>query len=472
VNAFRSARSTLGNIDAEAAASLIAAAADVSLILDADGIIRDLACSNADLGAELQATKTWIDRPWIDTVAPDSRNKIELLLQAAPNAGPHWRHVNHPGRNGVSIAVLYSAVSIGDSGNIIAFGRDLSPISTLQQRLVDAQQSMERDYARLRQMETRYRLLFDMSSDAVLVLDATTQKVLEANRAALQLLGRAERRVIGRPFVEILDPDGERDGQTVLASVRANGRSDEMRASLARTRREVMVSASLFRQEDAQLILVRLSPAPGDADPSETEARNQVLRAIEHAPDGFVVTNTDGQLLTANMAFLEMAGLVSEEVARGRSLEDWIGRPGVDFDVLVANLRQRGSVRLFATVLRSEGGATTDVEISAVAVSNNGTACFGFALRNVSRRLQAEPQGHSLLPRSVEQLTELIGRMPLKEVVREATDVIERLCIEAALELTGDNRASAAEMLQLSRQSLYVKLRRYGLGDLSDPHDS
>ena len=52
----------------------------------------------------------------------------------------------------------------------------------------------------------------------------------------------------------------------------------------------------------------------------------------------------------------------------------------------------------------------------------------------------------------------------------ETTDVIERLCIEAALELTRDNRASAAEMLGLSRQSLYVKLRRYGLGDL-DGHD-
>jgi DNA-binding NtrC family response regulator len=46
--------------------------------------------------------------------------------------------------------------------------------------------------------------------------------------------------------------------------------------------------------------------------------------------------------------------------------------------------------------------------------------------------------------------------------------VIERLCIEAALELTADNRASAAEMLGLSRQSLYVKLRRYGLGDLDE----
>ena len=66
----------------------------------------------------------------------------------------------------------------------------------------------------------------------------------------------------------------------------------------------------------------------------------------------------------------------------------------------------------------------------------------------------------------MEQLTELIGRVPLKDLVRDATDAIERLCIEAALRLSGDNRASAAEMLGLSRQSLYVKLHRYGLGDL------
>jgi len=48
----------------------------------------------------------------------------------------------------------------------------------------------------------------------------------------------------------------------------------------------------------------------------------------------------------------------------------------------------------------------------------------------------------------------LIGRVSLKELVREATEVIERLSIKAALELTNDNRASAAEMLGLSRQSL------------------
>jgi DNA-binding NtrC family response regulator len=70
------------------------------------------------------------------------------------------------------------------------------------------------------------------------------------------------------------------------------------------------------------------------------------------------------------------------------------------------------------------------------------------------------------LPRTVEQFTDLVGRVPLKSLVRETTDLIERLCIEAALELTRDNRASAADMLGLSRQGLYAKLRRYGLGDL------
>ena len=63
-------------------------------------------------------------------------------------------------------------------------------------------------------------------------------------------------------------------------------------------------------------------------------------------------------------------------------------------------------------------------------------------------------------------MTGLVGRMSLKEIVRESTDLVERLCIEAALSFTSDNRASAAEILGLSRQSLYSKLHRHGLGNL------
>jgi transcriptional regulator PpsR len=157
--------------------------------------------------------------------------------------------------------------------------------------------------------------------------------------------------------------------------------------------------------------------------------------------------------------------LPTEEQARGEPLSRWLGRSGVDLDILIANLGQHGSVRLFASLLRGELGEPAEVEISAVTVMNGGLPCYGFAIRDVGRRLQREPRVERALPRSLEHLTELIGRVALKDLVREATDVIERLCIEAALKLSGDNRASAAEMLGLSRQSLYVKLRRYGLGN-------
>jgi transcriptional regulator PpsR len=139
--------------------------------------------------------------------------------------------------------------------------------------------------------------------------------------------------------------------------------------------------------------------------------------------------------------------------------------------VLIANLKQRAVVRLFATTMHGEYGTSADVEISAVAVSLRTQPCLAFTIRNVGRRLAADSRGGREVPRSVAQMTELVGRVPMKDLVREATDVIERLCIEAALELTGDNRASAAEMLGLSRQSLYVKMHRYGLGELSPETD-
>lgn len=133
----------------------------------------------------------------------------------------------------------------------------------------------------------------------------------------------------------------------------------------------------------------------------------------------------------------------------------------------MSNLRQRGAVRLFSTTLRGELGSVSEVEISATSVNQGGQSALGFAIRDVERRLSTESRGSRDLPQSVGHLTELVGRVSIKEIVGETTDVIEQLCIEAALDLTRDNRAAAAELLGLSRQSLYVKMRRFGMGDLT-----
>ncbi|MFO0093889.1 MAG: helix-turn-helix domain-containing protein, partial [Gemmatimonadaceae bacterium] len=79
------------------------------------------------------------------------------------------------------------------------------------------------------------------------------------------------------------------------------------------------------------------------------------------------------------------------------------------------------------------------------------------------RRLACGPQGARALTRAVEELSSLVGRVSLRDLVRDTVDLVERHFIEAALELTHDNRTSAAEVLGVSRQSLYVKLRRHRL---------
>ncbi len=468
VKTFASPDSSLGSLDAQSVATLIATASDIALIVDADGTIRDIAFQSEELGRDLDTSGEWIGRKLASTVVIDSVPKVTHLLvdAATPNAKPKWRHLNHATSTGASVPVLYCAVQVGQDGRLVAFGRDLRAMSLLQQRLVTAQESLERDYSRMRDVEARYRLLFQMSSEAVLILDPVRHRVVEANPAARQLFHVQADKPSGQTLSQLFSRDTLESVSAHLGAIRADGRAEEFTAKLATSDATVMVSASLFRQENTTLFLVRITQAADEAERTP-DVKRTLLRLVESAPDGFVVTDSTGNILTANNAFLEMAGVADEELARGESLDRWVGTSGVELDVLITNLRQRGSVRFFTTTVRHEDASAAKVEISAVAIGNGGQPSFGFAIRNIGPRLQLDTQAARALPRSIEQLTELIGRVSLKELVRESTDVIEKLCIEAALELTGDNRASAAEMLGLSRQSLYVKLRRYGLGDLA-----
>jgi len=463
--AFRSAKKTLDQLTADTIATLIAASADIALVIDRRGVIIDLSLGGSDLPPEVG--DHWLGKPWLETVALDSRPKVEALLEgAARGETPRWRHVNHLTKDGRNIPVRYCTVRLRKEGDIVAVGRDLQAIASLQQRLVDAQQSVERDYWNLRQLETRYRFLFQTASEAVLIVDAANQKILEANPLAEKLLGDRGKRVVGRPMGDAFGKESAGAIHDFLAEVRAAGRAEDIQAKLADGRR-LAVRAALLRQESGSLLLVRLhSVDRAEADPGLSEAKRQLASIVESAPDGIVVTSQDGRIVSANAAFLELAQLPGEDDAKGESLDQWLGRPGVDLNVLIANVRQHGSVRLFATSVQGNYGTVTEVEISAVAIRSEDRLRFGFVIRDVGPRLATDAQTMQALPRSVEQLKDLVGRVPLKELVREATDLIEKLCIEAALELTDDNRASAAELLGLSRQSLYVKLRRYGLGDL------
>ena len=472
---FKVPRKALTGLSAETVAGLVTAAPDLALVLDRRGVVRDLAIGSDDLAEELG--EQWLGRPFVDVVTIDSRNKVERLLAAA-NSGDGsqqalGRQINHPLPGGRSLPVQYHVQSLGEEGRLLALGRDLRALADMQQQLVAVEQSLERDYSRLRSAETRYRLLLQSTTEPFLVVDVGSQKITELNAAAAEFLGLDPGKSAGRLLQDLWDAQSGRAVGEWLLALQTTGRARELRVKLAGAttspRRECRLHGALFRQESVSNVLIRIRrmesvrPGSGAATAGKEKEVDQLFAQL---PDALVVLDATGKIGFVNQSFLELAEIGSEELAKGESLDRWLGRPGVDLGVLLANLRQHGVVRAFATTLRGELGASTDVEISAAQLGEGPRAHLGFSIRNVERRRASDSRGGRQLPRSVEQLTELVGRVSLKDLVRETTDVIERLCIEAALELTQDNRASAAEMLGLSRQSLYVKLRRYGLGEL------
>ena len=450
--------------DRSAIAALIEAAADISLLVQKNGEILDMACGSEDLKADLG--DQWRGHPWAETVTEEGRAKVSELLKLAgsPVGTRAMQDINHRLADGSDLPIRYWAVSLDKEGRLAALGRDMRGVAALQQQVLNAQLALEQDYWRLRQVETRYRLLFQMAVDPLLIVDQASEKVLEANPAADKLLSDGGKSLIGATFPIGFDAPGNEALRGLLAEASAVGRASIGDVRSTDGSGVFNVSANLLRQDNEARFLLRLSSVRSEADAAgpETARLSELLR---RAPDAVVLTDLEGQIQAANQTFLELAELANEEQAVGRSIDRWLGRTGVDLNVLLSNLRQREAVRLFATTLRGEYGGTTEVEISATLFAQDDGASFGFFIRDIGRRIGAESALSVRLPKSVEQITQQIGRVPLKDLVRQSTDLVEKLCIEAALELTGDNRASAAELLGVSRQGLYAKLHRYKLAE-------
>ena len=454
--------------DPAVVASILASAVDVTILMTAEGIICDQVIAGADLPRNMFTG--WPGKALSETVTVESRSKIEQLLSEAGNGKPRWRQVNHPLLGGLDVPISYSAVKAGPLGHIIAIGRDMSTVSQLQERLLSAEQAVEQEYQRLRNSETRFRVLLQSATDAIMIVDARSGRVAECNSASATLLGRTLKRIEGSNFEDVFTPEDWSDVKVAIDNLRNTGRTDDIVLRSSQDRQQAVLSFSMFRQENSTYYLLRMVPhSVGTSAVVMPKAQSKVVKIISEMPDGFIVTDTDMKILTANSAFLDLVQLASEEQARGMSLDNWLGRQGVDVGLMVSQLQAKGEIRNFHTIVRGQFGSVEDVEVSAVSVTEGETPCFGFSLHHISRKKANNTKQDQSLLRSVDDFTRLVGKVPLKELVRESTDIIERLCIEAALQMNGDNRAGAAEMLGLSRQSLYVKLHRYGIDDMGMP---
>ena len=456
---FGDADAIFGGFSKDDVIELAYASGDFMLAIDENGNIVDAAVNAADHSFVYQ----WVGQKWSDTVGEDSVAKIEQMLGSNCDVGLEWRQVNHPNKDG-EIPVRYKVIKPKDNRFVLAIGRDLRTIAMLQQRLLKTQQSMERDYLNLRQTETRYRLLFDNISYPVLITESESRLIQQANRACNSLMGAAPGTLVKKDVLALVNAADHDVVIAYLGAASVNGAAEPVTIRLNDRTGTVKVSASPFRQSGKQYLLLNIDDGTHDV-PSKSSDQ-YVLDAVEQMPDAFVLTDEKQDIIVANRAFAELVQTASVEQLLGQPLNRFVGRPEVDLGLLKKQLKDHQNVRNFSSVINDLSGGEEPVEISAIMIDRD-RPIFGYSIRSVGRRERDLPRSIGDSPRSVDQLTELVGRKPLKEIVRESTDLIERMCIEAALIHTSDNRASAAEILGLSRQSLYSKLHRHGLGNLT-----
>lgn len=436
---------------------------DVTLLLDMDGVIREVTLAPAMSKENIDA---WVGRPWSDVVG-SAADKIQRMMQDTQRTGiSAFRQITQKFPSGLELPMEFTTVLLGGRAGMLAIGKNLQAVAELQARLISAQQTIERDYWKLREIETRYRLVIEDSNDAVLLVKVADLRVAEANRTAANALagtGRRKEGLVGRDFLQEIAAKDREPVELMLRRVRDQGKAPGIVIHLGAEGTPWTLRGSLMTQESTPVFLLQMTPIgkPGGAAVTEHEDLDGLL---DRLPDAVAIIDNNGDIKRANRAFTELVEIGSTGAATGENLGRWLSRPGADLSVLISNIQRHGMVRLLSTTVQGELGTETEIEISASGYRQGDDIRIVLVLRNVARRLSPSPESDSLRT-ALASMNETVGKTPLRKLVKSTVEVVEQYYVRAALQLAEGNRTTAADILGLSRQSLYAKLDRYKIDD-------
>ena len=439
---------------------------DITLLLDMEGVIREATLSPA---MSSESVDGWLGRPWVEIAGDMGGDKVKRMVDDARVSGiSAFRQINQRFPSGLEIPMEFTTVLLGGRAGMLAIGKNLQAVAELQSRLIAAQQTMERDYWKLREIETRYRLVFDASNEAVMIVSAANLRIIEANRTAIEALNPSRRRnedLAGRELLHDVAAEDREAVREMLARIRERGKALSILVHLGAEAKPWMLRGSLITAEPGHVFLLQFTAATDLSAATESREHSTVEELIDYLPDGFVALDAAGIIRHANQAFLDLVQIGSKGSAVGESLGRWLWQPGADLNALLANIQRHRTVRLFTTTIRGELGTDTEIEISAGS-SGEGSeqSHIGVLLRNVARRLPSGGES-DFLRTALGSMSEQIGKSSLRKLVKNTVSIVEQHYVKEALELAGGNRTATAELLGLSRQSLYAKLNRYGLDD-------
>lgn len=371
--------SAFASLAHELALTMAHVVGDLALVVDAQGVVMAVA---EGASVPVEGSTTWVGRAWADTVCEGSRAKLTALLDEVDRSGQvvHGRELMHPGPQGDTVPIAWSAIRLGPLGPVLAVGRDLRAMTAMQQRFVEVQQEMERHYWRYRQVQSRYQQLHQVAHDAVLMLDAASLVVLQANDGVATVLGRDLSHLLHQPLTDNLPDRLRGDVLELLVAARSGGRALSRRALVGESAASLDMTVAPLAVEGRRHLMLRARDARLSAE-DEALALSRMASFVESTPQGLVITDADGKVRMAGATFLAWVGQEDDNAMRHRTLADWVNDPGGAWSALTAQVRRVGMVSGQRLDVQSASGDLQPVEVSAALLAETEPSGVGWVLR-------------------------------------------------------------------------------------------
>ncbi|MEM0977413.1 MAG: transcriptional regulator PpsR [Pseudomonadota bacterium] len=438
--------------------AVLRTATDVTISLRQDGTIQ-AAVLNAS-NSRSHGLSDWVGHHISTVITAESQVKLDRAMAAAQKMSESGTldlppmELNHLDSTGFEMPVRYRFVKVKEDETVLMLGQDLTAISDAQQALVRTQHALETEHRNDRERNTLYRVLKSRTQDCFLYLSERSGRILDITDAAATLFGTTAKDALDKPFGRILGDFGA-TLDTLLSSERHH--SDPIKALLPNGT-EAAISAERFRTANDLVALVHISTEPG------ATVQEPWSLFTSATPDAAILLDSSGNIQAANPSALSLLEKAQVSDVIGLPMSEILSRGNVDWSVLRETITEFGTVQAYETSIQTGFDTKVPVMLSAARIVGQDQISYGISLRLTSTLDLSE--GMPL--NDPDSVAELVGKVSLKDIVSQTTDVIEKICIETAIKLTKNNRFAAAEMLSLSRQSLYVKLRKYGLIGKSD----
>ena len=244
----------------------------------------------------------------------------------------------------------------------------------------------------LRSSELRFRQMAETIGEVFWIASADGKTIHYINPAFEKIWGRPSAQLYANPdlWLEAIHPEDLANVRSALESLYQGGTYDVDYRITRPDGTVAWISDRGYVQRDDHGQVIMKSGVASDitwrkqAEQALRDREAQYRAVIETTPDGFYVTDHDGQFLEVNDAYLRFSGYTLEELRSMRITDVEAKETAEETTLHMARVRQSGS-DIFESLHRTRDGRVWPVEVNVSYWPGGGGRYFTF-LRDITQR--------------------------------------------------------------------------------------